>query len=66
MCQNMPATQDKIVLFERFRQPEAFNYTLDNIENTIYAVRPLNTGIKGTEDLLQFNSPPTTVHLSFQ
>ncbi len=27
MCQNMPATQDKIVLFECFPQPEAFNYT---------------------------------------
>lgn len=39
----MPATQDKIVLFECFPQHEAFNYTLDNIKNTIYAVRPLNT-----------------------
>ncbi len=43
MCQNMPATQDTIVLFECFPPPEAFNYTLDNIKNTIYAVRPFNT-----------------------
>jgi len=55
----MPDMQDKIVQFKCFKQPEAFKYKdLIPLKNAIYAVRPLNIRIKGTEDLQQFNFDP--------